>query len=75
MDGKNPFYVGQTTSPEHRLAQHKKDCSGNNKSIYISSMWREPTMTILDRTSNSAKANKLENKYMRMYGRTNMKSA
>ena len=75
MDGRKSFYVGQTTSPKHRLIQHKRDRSGNDKSIYISGMWRQPTMRILDKTNNPAKANKLENRYMRMYGHTNMKSA
>ena len=76
MDGRKPFYVGQTRQdPQIRLAQHMDDLSGNDKSYYISRMRRQPTIEIICTVRGQAQANKMENKYMRKYGRTNMKRA
>ena len=76
MDGNKPFYVGQTTQkPENRLRQHMNDDSNTDKSLYIHRMRRAPRIEVIDKARNQAEANRLENKYMRKWGLTNMKSA
>jgi predicted GIY-YIG superfamily endonuclease len=79
MDGNKPFYVGQTVQkPENRLRQHMNDVSGNDKSWYIHNKmgWRrEPRIEVIDKAWSQEQANRLENRYMRKWGLTNMKRA
>lgn len=76
MDGRKAFYVGQTRQPlDRRLRQHMEDYSGNDKSVYMSRMRQVPRIVAICTTKNQDKANKLENKYMGMWGKTNMKRA
>lgn len=75
MDGKKPFYVGQTVNPNRRLTQHLNDYTWSDKSRYIMNMTRIPHMVVITQTDNKTKANQLENKYIRMWGKTNMKWA
>ena len=79
MDGNKPFYVGQTVQkPENRLRQHLADVSGTDKSWYIHNEmgWRrKPKIEVIDKAWSQEQANKLENKYIKKWGLTNMKWA
>lgn len=75
MDGNKAFYVGQTVNPDRRLVQHINDYTWSLKSEYIMNMRNDPRMVIITQTNSRNRANQLENKYMRMWGETNMRWA
>ena len=73
-DGRKVFYVGQTNDPDRRLREHIKSASYFGKPVqqYIYHMRRDVNMVVIEQSTNKEKINKLERRYVRKHGRTNV---
>ena len=74
-DGRKAFYVGQTVNPERRLSEHiGLDGAWTKKHTYINNMrnrGKQPKMEIITKTRSKLKADKLERKYIQIWGKQN----
>ena len=71
-DGRKTFYIGQTVNPDRRLKEHiDLDGSWTKKHTYILNMQGYPRMEIITKTRSKVKADRLERKYIQMWGTQN----